>query len=98
MFYKGLIFDLDNTLYSYTDCHNFALDKCINYISTFTSYSYEKIIDIYNEISFDLKNELQIGLIDLLEKNIEIWDSNNSEAVSNIEKAAKDELGKINNK
>ena len=59
MFYKGLIFDLDNTLYSYTDCHNFALDKCINYISNFTSYSYEKIIDIYNEISFDLKIELQ---------------------------------------
>ena len=30
MFYKGLIFDLDNTIYSYTVCHNFALEKCIH--------------------------------------------------------------------
>lgn len=59
MFYKGLIFDLDNTLYSYTDCHNFALEKCINYITTLTNYSYKQIFDIYNYVSNDLKIELQ---------------------------------------
>lgn len=37
-----------------------------------------------NSIGEFLKNELQNGLIDLLEKNIEIWDSNISQAVSNI--------------
>ena len=59
MFYKGLIFDLDNTLYSYTDCHNFALEKCINYIISITNHQYEQIIDIYNNISSELKIELQ---------------------------------------
>ena len=59
MFYKGIIFDLDNTLYSYTDCHNFALEKCINYLISITSYNYEKIYNIYNKISIDIKNELQ---------------------------------------
>jgi HAD superfamily hydrolase (TIGR01549 family) len=59
MFYKGLIFDLDNTLYSYTECHNFALEKCINYIINITNYSYKQIIDVYNQISRELKIELQ---------------------------------------
>jgi hypothetical protein len=59
MFYKGLVFDLDNTIYSYTDCHNFALEKCIHYIMNVTNYSYAQIIYIYNEISNDLKIELQ---------------------------------------
>ena len=59
MFYKGLIFDLDNTLYNYTKCHNFALDKCILYLCNFTTFSYEQIKHIYNEISHELKIELQ---------------------------------------
>ena len=61
MFYKGLIFDLDNTLYSYTDCHTYALEKCIDYITTITnnSYSYKQLLSIYNDISSDLKTELQ---------------------------------------
>ena len=58
MFYKGLIFDLDNTIYSYTVCHNFALEKCIQYIAKLTNYPHEQIIDIYNEISNDMKTEL----------------------------------------
>ena len=59
MFYKGIIFDLDNTLYSYTDCHKFALDKCILYLCNFTTYVYDQIMNMYNDISFELKIELQ---------------------------------------
>ena len=59
MFYKGIIFDLDNTLYSYTDCHNFALEQCINYITNITSLKYEEINNIYKKISLDIKTELQ---------------------------------------
>ena len=59
MFYKGIIFDLDNTLYSYTNCHKFALDKCILYLCNFTTYVYDQIMNMYNDISFELKIELQ---------------------------------------
>lgn len=59
MFYKGLIFDLDNTLYSYDDCHSSALNKCINYLVDISkNYSYIEIKCIYDEISYNLKNEL----------------------------------------
>jgi FMN phosphatase YigB (HAD superfamily) len=31
MFYKGIIFDLDDTLYDYKKCNEYAIEKVINY-------------------------------------------------------------------
>ena len=59
MFYKGIIFDLDNTLYNYEKCHKLALCKVINFINI--NYEIKKHFDIQNEyniISTKLKNEL----------------------------------------
>jgi len=58
MFYKGLIFDLDDTLYSYKDCHNIALDHCLNYLNNIYDISYNILKDMYTIISQNLKNEL----------------------------------------
>jgi FMN phosphatase YigB (HAD superfamily)/ribulose-5-phosphate 4-epimerase/fuculose-1-phosphate aldolase len=59
MFYKGLLFDLDNTIYSYTKCHDLALDECINYLLTICDMSYNILKNMYKSISINLKNELQ---------------------------------------
>lgn len=59
MFYKGIIFDLDNTIYNYEECHNLALHTVIEYI--YITYEIKRDIDIHNEynlISTKLKNEL----------------------------------------
>jgi FMN phosphatase YigB (HAD superfamily)/rhamnose utilization protein RhaD (predicted bifunctional aldolase and dehydrogenase) len=59
MFYKGIIFDLDNTLYNYDECHNLALQTVIEYI--YITYEIKRDINIhieYNLISTKLKNEL----------------------------------------
>ena len=34
MFYQGIIFDLDDTLYSYTNCHIVSLDAVIEYLKS----------------------------------------------------------------
>lgn len=56
MFYKGIIFDLDNTLYDYNLCHNFAVESVFNYLNQ----KYPNIIinQQYEKISTDLKKEL----------------------------------------
>jgi putative hydrolase of the HAD superfamily len=57
MFYKGLILDLDNTIYNYDKCHKDALDNVVDYIKTI--YKGEYIIhEIYDNISKELKYEL----------------------------------------
>ena len=35
MFYKNIIFDLDNTLYDYNVCHAYSLEKIFEYLLTF---------------------------------------------------------------
>lgn len=59
MFYKGILFDLDNTLYSYTKCHNMALDKCLNYLHEVCDISYNTLKNNYNQINKNIKIELQ---------------------------------------
>jgi FMN phosphatase YigB (HAD superfamily) len=57
MFYKGIIFDLDNTLYNYNICHDFALESVFTYLNV--TYPYiDKIRIYYEKIANDLKNEL----------------------------------------
>jgi putative hydrolase of the HAD superfamily len=61
MFYKGIIFDLDDTLYDYKKCNEYAIEKVINYIINHNDKykSYEYILDVYNKISIHLKHELK---------------------------------------
>ena len=54
MFYKGIIFDVDGTLYNYDVCHEYALKIVINYLS----YNSIDVSNIYAKISNDLKKEL----------------------------------------
>jgi HAD superfamily hydrolase (TIGR01549 family) len=57
MFYKGIIIDLDNTIYNYDKCHKAALNNVVDYIKTI--YKGEYIIrEIYDNISKELKYEL----------------------------------------
>jgi HAD superfamily hydrolase (TIGR01549 family) len=55
MFYKGIIFDLDNTLYDYDRCHDFSLEKVFEYIQL--NYN-KQCSQIYNKVSKELKNEV----------------------------------------
>ena len=61
MFYKGIIFDLDDTLYDYKKCNEYAIEKVINYIINHNDKykNYQYILDVYNKISIHLKHELK---------------------------------------
>jgi HAD superfamily hydrolase (TIGR01549 family) len=60
MFYKGIILDLDNTLYNYNICHS----KALNNVLTFLQKNYnnkkdiDELINLYHDISNKLKYEL----------------------------------------
>jgi len=59
MFYKGIIFDLDNTLYDYDACHHAALNRVFEFLlENYKSLKIEHIKGIYEEISKTLKYEL----------------------------------------
>ena len=60
MFYNGIIFDLDNTLYNYDICHEYALNKVIYYLLEYcpNDFSYEYINSLYLVIANKSKNEL----------------------------------------
>jgi len=59
MFYKGIIFDLDNTLYSYTECHERAITECFTEILKINpTVNIFELKKLYNKISLQLKNEL----------------------------------------
>ena len=57
MFYKGIILDLDNTIYNYDKCHKTALNSVVDYIKTIYKGEYI-ILEIYDKISKELKYEL----------------------------------------
>jgi FMN phosphatase YigB (HAD superfamily)/ribulose-5-phosphate 4-epimerase/fuculose-1-phosphate aldolase len=61
MFYKGIILDLDNTLYSYDFCHSKALSNVLTFLQK--NYNTKKTIDelksFYDDISNKLKYELK---------------------------------------
>jgi HAD superfamily hydrolase (TIGR01549 family) len=61
MFYKGIIFDLDNTLYDYDLCHNKAINEVFNYLikSFRVSLDKEYIKSLYDDISKKIKYELK---------------------------------------
>jgi len=62
MFYKGIIFDLDNTLYSYDVCHSKALNTVLtflqkNYISKKNIHELKALYDtISNKLKYELSN------------------------------------------
>jgi FMN phosphatase YigB (HAD superfamily)/ribulose-5-phosphate 4-epimerase/fuculose-1-phosphate aldolase len=59
MFYKGIIFDLDNTLYDYDVCHHTALNEVFELlVQKYKSLTIEHIKGVYEEISKTLKYEL----------------------------------------
>ena len=59
MFYNGLIFDLDGTLYNYEKCHETALRDVVEFLfARCNNTSYDLIHHIYSSISAKLKNEL----------------------------------------
>ena len=60
MFYKGIIFDLDNTLYDYDLCHNKAINEVFDYLikTIQTSIDKDYIKCVYNDISKKIKCEL----------------------------------------
>jgi FMN phosphatase YigB (HAD superfamily) len=60
MFYKGIIFDLDNTLYDYDLCHNKAINEVFDYLIKTIQVSLDKehIKSLYDDISKKIKFEL----------------------------------------
>ena len=58
MFYNGLIFDLDGTLYNYNKCHETALRYGLLFLLQHCNHNYDFIHKTYSEISNKLKNEL----------------------------------------
>ena len=55
MFYKGVIFDLDNTLYDYDKCHKIALDNVFQILDN--KYDLDYVQKSYRAISTSLKFE-----------------------------------------
>jgi HAD superfamily hydrolase (TIGR01549 family) len=60
MFYKGIIFDLDNTIYDYELCHSQALNEVFNYLiqNIHISINKENIKCLYEDISKKIKYDL----------------------------------------
>jgi len=58
MFYKGILLDLDNTIYSYDDCHRISLSEIYSFISSRYNHETSKIKNIYETISNNIKYEL----------------------------------------
>jgi HAD superfamily hydrolase (TIGR01549 family) len=56
MFYKTIIFDLDNTLYNYDHYHKLSLQKIFELLTVRYNINNPEIV--YNNISTNLKNEL----------------------------------------
>ncbi len=44
MKYKGLLLDIDNTLYDYSSTHQHALDKVVAYCTDIFNISEDKVI------------------------------------------------------
>jgi HAD superfamily hydrolase (TIGR01549 family) len=58
MFYKSIIFDLDNTLYNYHHCHKTSISKAFNWLAIKYKINSNDFEEIFNNISSSLKNEL----------------------------------------
>ena len=51
MFYKNIIFDIDNTLYNYDFCHKKAINSIFCFISNENKCNIDSIEKLYNEIN-----------------------------------------------
>ena len=58
MFYKGILFDLDNTLYSYDICHSKAIHAVIHYLHSQYNFTIVDIQSVYDKISISTKYDL----------------------------------------
>jgi HAD superfamily hydrolase (TIGR01549 family) len=58
MFYKAILFDLDDTLYSYQDCHNQALTEVREYLNN----TYNISPDDFNIYYLIISNNLKLNL------------------------------------
>ena len=58
MFYKGIIFDLDNTIYNYTECHNIAITATLTYFNTLIECTFDELFVQYTIISKSLKQQI----------------------------------------
>ncbi len=56
MFYKNIIFDLDDTLYNYNTCNDIAMNKVYEHISTLKNIKKNEIEKIYKNIDLYHKN------------------------------------------
>jgi HAD superfamily hydrolase (TIGR01549 family) len=56
--YKGILLDLDNTLYQYQALHEVAFSKQIAYLANISSYSTEEITAAYSTAKTRVKNTL----------------------------------------
>jgi len=56
--YKGILLDLDNTLYQYQALHELAFSKQIAYLADISSYSIEEIEAAYSTAKIRVKNTL----------------------------------------
>jgi HAD superfamily hydrolase (TIGR01549 family) len=57
MFFKAIIFDLDDTLYDYNVCHTNAINKVFTKLCNIYNYKYIDIVNIYECVKKDLKIE-----------------------------------------
>ena len=55
MFYKNIIFDIDNTLYNYDFCHKNAINSIFLFISNKNKCNIDSIEKLYDEISITHK-------------------------------------------
>ena len=56
MFYKGILLDLDDTLYSYNNAHKCALDRVYLYIQNVIDVNLEDLESMYNTIKTQVKS------------------------------------------
>ncbi len=48
MRFKGILLDLDNTVYAYTDCHEPALDASLKHLSTISGLDHDSLNQMYD--------------------------------------------------
>lgn len=56
--FKGVLLDIDNTLYDYKNAHEKAYDKVIEYIKTITNLDVDYLHNIYNQAKHDIYSQL----------------------------------------
>lgn len=58
MFYKGILFDLDNTIYSYDICHTKSIHAVIHHLHNQCNFTIDELQSVYDKISRSTKYDL----------------------------------------